>query len=158
MDGDPLGGIRAFMTMPGQTVGVSLLRIATLPSSSPNSENASQRAACQSLSPVTHRGGDCRRAVRSIDAVPALQFANVPSDRFYLIQARIRLGRHVAEPPVMGPDAPADGERERDVGMVRGPVDRMDERWAGSVARPMESVALEAPPIIRSSPCFCCRR
>ena len=101
---------------------------------------------------------DCRPAVRSIDAVPALQFADVPSDCFYLIQPHVHLGRHVAEPPVVGPDAPADGERECDVGMVCGPVDRTHERWAGSGARPMESVALEAPLVIRSSPCFCCSR
>src|SRR6266545_1576323 len=51
----------------------------------------------------------CRTAVRSVDVVLTLELPDVMSDRVDVISARIGLGRHVAKPPVVRANAPANG-------------------------------------------------
>jgi hypothetical protein len=56
---------------------------------------------------------------RLLDAIESLKFSHVSGDRANLRLAHCWQRRHTAETPVVGDHAPADGERERHIRVVR---------------------------------------
>ncbi len=78
----------------------------------------------------------------SLDAVGALEFADVGDDRRYVAARQPLDRRHVPETPVMGPDAACDRALERLVAMVAGLIDDMHQRWGDPVlSRRVSAVA-----------------